>query len=255
MLDAKPVSTPLSSHFKLSSELCPSLDEELEHMSKVPYANVVGCLMYLMVCTRLDISHAVSVVSRFMVDPGKEYWNAIKWIFRYLTGTRDFGILFDQRAGTEVVGYVDSDYAGDLDSRKYTTCYVFRFVGGPICWKSTLQDVVALSIIDAEYMAMTEAGKEAVWLSGLVNKLGFKQDSMVLHCDSQSAIHLAKNQVYHARTKHIPVQYHKIREWVSSGDISLSKILTSENASDMLTKPVPTDKFKHCLDLIGVCNL
>ena len=150
---------------------------------------------------------------------------------------------------------MDSDYAGDLDSRKSTTGYVFRFAGGPICWKSTLQDVVALSTTEAEYMAMTEARKEAVWLSGLVNELGFKQDSMVLHCDSQSAIHLAKNQVYRARSKHIAVWYHKIREWVSFGDISLSKILTSENASDMLTKPVPTDKFKHCLDLIGVCSL
>ena len=104
-------------------------------------------------------------------------------------------------------------------------------------------------------MAITEVGKEAVCLSGLVNELGFKQDSMVPHCDSQSAIHLAKNQVYRARTKHIAVQYHKIREWVSFGDISLSKILTSENASDMLTKPVLTDKFKYCLDLIGVCSL
>ena len=104
-------------------------------------------------------------------------------------------------------------------------------------------------------MAMTLVGKEAIWLSGLVNELVFKQDSMVLHCGSQSAIHLLKNQVYRARTKHIVVWYHKIREWVSSGDISLSKILTSENASNMLSKPVPTDKFKHCLDLIGVCSL
>ena len=145
MLDAKPVSTLLFAHFKLSSQLCSRSDEKSVYMSKVPYANAVRCLMYLMVCTRLDISHVVSVVSRFMVDPGKEYWNAVKWIFRYLTGTRDFGILFDQRAGIEVVGYVDSNYAGDLDSRKSTTGYVFRFVGGPICWKSTLQDVVALS--------------------------------------------------------------------------------------------------------------
>ena len=181
-------------------------------MSKVSYANAVGCLMYLMVCTRPDISHAVSVISRYMADLGKEHWNAVNWIFRYLTGTRDFGILFDQRASTEAVGYVDSDYAGDLDSRKSMTSYVFRFAGGPICWKSTLQDVVALSTTEAEYMAMTEAGKEAVWLSGLVNELGFKQDSMVLHCDSQSAIHLVKNQVYRARTKHIAVRYHKIGE-------------------------------------------
>ena len=181
-------------------------------MSKVPYANAVRCLMYLMVCTRPDISHVVSVVSRYMADPGKEHWNAVKWIFRYLTGTHDFGILFDQRASIETVGYVDSDYVGDLDSRKSMTGYVFRFAGGPISQKSTLQDVVALSTTEAEYMAMTEAGKEAAWLSGLVNELGFKQDSMVLHCDSQSAIHLAKNQVYHARTKYIAMQYHKIRE-------------------------------------------
>ena len=150
---------------------------------------------------------------------------------------------------------MDSDYVGDLDSRKSMIGYVFRFDVGQICWKSILQDVVALSTTEAEYMVMTKAGKESSWLSGLVNELGFKQDSMVLHCDSLSAIHLAKNQVYRARTKHIVVRYHKIREWVSSGDISLSKIPTSENASDMLTKLVPTDKFKHCLDLIDVCSL
>ena len=92
------------------------------------------------------------------------------------------------------------------------TGYVFRFASSPIFWKFTLQDVVAFSTTEAKYMAMIEAGKEVAWLSGLVNELGFKQDSMVLHCDSQSAIHLAKNQVYHARTKHIVVQYHKIKE-------------------------------------------
>ena len=143
-------------------------------MSKVSYANAVGCLMYLMVCTRPDISHAVSVVNRYFADPGKVHWNAVKWIFRYLIGTRDFGILFDQRASTKAVGYVDSDYAGDLDSKKSMTSYVFRFAGSPICWKSTLQDVVALSTTKAKYMAMTEVGKEVVWLSGLVNELGFK---------------------------------------------------------------------------------
>ena len=77
---------------------------------------------------------------------------------------------------------------------------------------------------------------------------------MVLQCDSQSAIHLAKNQVYRARTKLIAMRYHKIREWVLFDDISLSKILTTENAFNMLTMPVPIDKFKHCLDLIGVCS-
>ena len=138
MLDAKPISTPLFAHFKLPLQLCPSSDEELKYMSIVSYANTVRCLKYLMVCTRPNISHAVSVVSRYMANPDKERWNAVKWIFRYLTGTRDFSILFDQRASTEAGGYVDSDYVGDLDFRKSMIGYVFRFDGGPICWKSIL---------------------------------------------------------------------------------------------------------------------
>ena len=100
MLDAKTISAPLSAHFKSSSQLCPGSDEESKYMFKVPYANAVGCLMYLMMCTRPDISHTVSVVSRHMANPGKEHWNAVKWIFRYLTGTCDFSILFDQRVST-----------------------------------------------------------------------------------------------------------------------------------------------------------
>ena len=90
------------------------------------------------------------------------------------------------------------------------------------------------------------------WLTGLVKELGIQQGGVQLHCDSQSAIFLAKNQVYYARTKHIDVRFHKIRELVSSGELLLEKIHTSENAADMLTKPVTTEKFKHCLDLINI---
>lgn len=87
MLEAKPVATPLAAHFKLSSQLSPNTEDEVEYMSKVPYANAVGCLMYMMVCTRPDLSQAVSVVSRYMANPGREHWNAIKWILRYIAGT------------------------------------------------------------------------------------------------------------------------------------------------------------------------
>ena len=151
-----------------------------------------------------------------------------------------------------VVGYVDSDYAGNLDDRRSTTGYVFTLVGGPICWKSTIQSIIALSTTEAEYMAIVEAAKEALWLTGLVKELGIEQGGVKLHCDSQSAIYLAKNQVYHARTKHIDVRFHKIRELVGSGQILLEKIHTSEHAADLFTKPVTTDKFKYCLDLINV---
>ena len=253
MSRSKPVSTPLANHFKLSLEHCPKTEAEQQAMSKIPYASAVGCLMYAMVCTRPDLAQAVSQVCKFMSKPGKQHWEAIKWILRYLRGTSDRGIMFSrEQTVPSVVGYVDSDYAGDLDDRRSTTGYVFTLAGGPICWKSSVQSIVAMSTTEAEYMAVAEAAKEALWLTGLVRELGVEQGGVRLHCDSQSAIYLANNQVYHARTKHIDVRFHKIRELLVAKSIVLLKVHTSENAADMLTKPVTSDKFKHCLDLLHV---
>jgi hypothetical protein len=109
-----------------------------------------------------------------------------------------------------------------------------------------------MSMIEAEYMAAAEAAKEALWLTRLVRELGIQQVGVLLYCDDQSVIYLAKNQVYHARTKHIDVRFHKIRELVATIELLLEKIYTYENAADMLTKPITADKFKHCLDLTNV---
>jgi len=108
MNNVKPVSVPLASHFKLSSSLCPNSDEEKDYMSRIPYANVVGCLMYAMVCTRPDISHAVGVVSRYMANSGKEHWSAVKWVLRYLRGTSSYCITYN-KSSESVCGYVDSN--------------------------------------------------------------------------------------------------------------------------------------------------
>eukprot|EP00253_Pinus_taeda_P034543 PITA_34543 len=120
MNNVKPVSIPLASHFKLSSSLCPNTDEEKDYMSRIPYANVVGCLMYAMVCTRPDISHAVGVVSRYMANPGKEHWSAVKWVLQYLRGTSSYCISYN-KSSEFVCGYVDSDFTGDLDKRRSTS--------------------------------------------------------------------------------------------------------------------------------------
>ncbi|KAM0977924.1 hypothetical protein ACFX13_014221 [Malus domestica] len=185
-----------------------------------------------------------SIVSRYMHNPGKGHWQAVKWILRYILGTVDVGLLFqqDKVIGKCVVGYVDSDYAGDLDKRRSTTGFVFTIAGGPVSWRSILQSTVALSTTEAEYMAVTEAIKEAIWLQGLLDDLGVQQDHVDVHCDSQSAIHLAKNQVHHARTKHIDVRFHFVREVIDEGDILLQKIGIADNPADMLTKPVSLHK-------------
>ncbi|KAM1146650.1 hypothetical protein TB2_037939 [Malus domestica] len=251
----KPVSTSLAPHFKLSSLQCPKNDKEKLQMKNIPYANLVGSLMYAMVCSRPDIAHAVGMVSRYMHNPGKEHWQAAKWILRYLHGTRDVGLCFerdDSGIGHFAVGYVDSDYAGDLDGRKSTTGYVFTMAKGPVCWRSILQSSVALSTTEAEYMAVDEAIKEAIWIHGLIRDLGVDQKQVEVHCDSQSAIYLAKYQVHHARTKHIDVRYHFVREIVGEGEIILQKIPTKDNPADMLTKVVGVAKFVHCLNLAHI---
>ncbi|KAH9660266.1 hypothetical protein KPL70_024153 [Citrus sinensis] len=212
MDNAKPVQLPLASHFRLCNLQCPQTEAEKQDMANIPYANAVGCLMYAMVLTRPDIAHAVSVVSRYMAQPGKEHWKAVKWILRYLHGTVKCGLTFGQAKEEDdgLRGYVDSDYAGDLDRRRSLTGYIFMLNGCTINWKATLQSVVALSTTEAEYIAATEAVKEALWLKGLVAELGLSQKSVPIHCDSSSAIHLCKNPAHHEKTKHIDIKLHFI---------------------------------------------
>ena len=207
-----------------------------------------------MVYTRPDIAYVVSLLSRYMSNPGRDHWEALKWILRYLKGTTDFGLIYQKKQTTIglVEGYVDSDYAKDLDERRSITGYLFTGCGCVVSWKSTLQNIVALSTTKVEYVAAAEATKEALWLKGLVSELGMNQKSVTVFCDSQSALCLTKNQGFHERTKHIDVRFHFIRDIAEQGLVNVSKISTKDNPADMLTKPISKVKFKQCLNLINV---
>ena len=207
--------------------------------------------MYVIACSRPDLSHALSVVSRYMANPGKEHWNAVQWIFRYLRGTSSACLQFG-KSRDGLVGYVDSDYAGDLDKRRSLTGYVFTIGGCAVSWKASLQATVALSTTEAEYMAISEACKEAIWLRGLYTELCRVTSCTTIFYDSQSAICVTKDQMFHERTKHIDVRYHYIRDVIAQGDIKVCKINTCDNPADMMTKSVPITKFELCSSLVGV---
>ena len=150
-------------------------------------------------------------------------------------------------------GYVDADLAGsDLDRRRSTTGYVFTYGGSAISWLSRLQKVVALSTTEAEYVAITEASKELVWLKSFLTELGRQNGKGVLYSDSQSAIHLAKNPAFHSRTKHIELKYHFIRSTLEKGVLKLEKICGTQNPADMLTNAVTLEKLKFCATSIGL---
>ncbi|GJU06774.1 secreted RxLR effector protein 161-like protein [Tanacetum coccineum] len=197
------------------------------------------------------IAHVMSVVSRYMAHPRKEHWNAVKHIFHYLKGTSDVGLIYGGEREYLVVGYSYSNYVADLDARRSLTGYVFTIRNLVLSWKATLQPSVVLSTTKAEYMALTKVAKKGIWLKGLIEDLGFSQDQATMFCDSISAICLAKDQVYHDRTKHIDVCYHFIR---TERRIKVKKIGTQDNHADVFTKPVPLSKFRHCLDLLNVDN-
>ncbi|MCO5575387.1 hypothetical protein L7F22_029187 [Adiantum nelumboides] len=220
-------------------------------MAKVLYVSACGSLMYAMVATRPDIAHAMGVASRFMSNPGKQHRDAVKSILRYLSGIANRQLCY---GGGElsIKGYVDSDYAGCVDSRKSTTGWIYTFVGSVISWRSVLQDCTSISTIEAKYVALSEACKEAIWLARLVKGLGLEQCLPVLHFDSQSAIALAKNPVVHSRTKHIDVRYHFRRECLANMNLDLVKIPTSENTADVLTKSLSSHQFQHCRQLMGI---
>ncbi|GAB4832444.1 hypothetical protein Ancab_040266 [Ancistrocladus abbreviatus] len=220
-------------------------------MSRVPYASAVGSLMFAMICTRPDIAQAVGVVSQYMANLGREHWSAVKRILRYIKGTSNVALCY---GGSDLVvsGYVDSDYAGDFDGSKSTTRYVFTLASGAVSWISKLQSVVATSSTEAEYVAATQASKEAVWLKMVLEELGHKQEKMTLFCDNQSALHLARNPVFHSKTKHIRVQYHFVREKVEEGTVDMRKVHTKENLADFLTKAINTDKFIWCRSSCGL---
>lgn len=139
-------------------------------MSRVPYSNVVGCYVYAMVYNRPDLTHLVSVVSRFMSNHGKSHLEAINWILRHFNKMINFCQVYLVNTQKHLVGYADSNHGGDLVMRRSLTCYIFILLRCAIRWKSTLQDTVALSTAKSEYMSLMEGIKEDIFLNRLIKR-------------------------------------------------------------------------------------
>jgi transposase InsO family protein len=245
--ECKTKATPLSVSTKLVKE-----PDNLLDTSKYPYRELVGSLLYLAVCTRPDIAQAVGALTRFMSAPSLSHWLAAKGVLRYLAGTPDYGILFSSQGN--VFGYCDADYAGDPDTRRSTTGYVFSSGGGAISWSSRLQPTVAVSTAEAEYMAAAHAVKEALWLRNLITDFGKSPGTMLLYSDNQAALTLLKHPVTSLRSKHIDVIYHFARERVARKEVEFKYLSTDKMVADVLTKPLPEAKFKACCESMGLCS-
>ncbi|KAI3435603.1 hypothetical protein D9Q98_001666 [Chlorella vulgaris] len=247
MTAVRTASTPLSTAIKLTKDGDP-LDRQ--HHG---YPQLIGSLMYLSVCTRPDLSQAVGALARYMANPTAVHWQAAKGVLRYLSGTANYGISFGS-ASPGLAAYCDADYAGDIDTRRSTTAYVFILNGGAVSWSSRLQQTVAASTTEAEYMAAAAAIKESLWISKLLSDLHIDSGITTIQADSQSAIKLLKHPVFSMRSKHIDVIYHFARERVARKEVTFTYTKTDHMVADALTKPVPVTKFQFCRAAMGVTS-
>jgi hypothetical protein len=237
---------PMSPSLKLSRS-----DNPNPATMDFPYSELVGALLYLSTCTRPDIAQAVGVLTRYMSNPSSEHWLAAKAVLRYIAGTLDYGVIYNANK-PGLVAYCDADYAGDIDTRRSTTGYVFIMHGGAISWNSRLQPTVAVSTTEAEYMAASSAVKEALWLRLLLGDLGYAMPTMTINCDNQGAIKLLKNPIASQRSKHIDIQHHFVRERVARGEIAFQYCDTKKMTADIMTKALPKPKFDDCRISMGI---
>ena len=232
MINCKSVSTPMVA----------DLDRNVSKIGgfNFKYARVVGSLMYLAIISRPDIAYAVQSLARHMQAPTDEHIKAAEHLLRYIQGTKQLGLLLGGKGSNiELVGYSDSNWAADKDTRRSTTGYVFTIGCGASSWSSRLQPTVALSTAEAEYMALSCAVQEAVYLRRLLKSLGYEQQQPTpIFEDNQACIAMTANPVLHQRTKHIDIRYHFTRERVISGDVDIQYVATNYQLADILTKPL-----------------
>ena len=216
------------------------------------FKQIVGSLRYL-TATRPDLIYSVNLVSRYMEKPKEQHLLAVKRILRYVQGTTNFGIQYKRGGDEKLVGYADSDYAGDVDDRKSTSGYAFMFGGAAVSWASKKQAVVTLSTTETEFVVAANGACQAVWLRNVLKEMGMEQgESTVLFCDNSSTIKLSKNPVLHGRSKHIHVRYHFLRELVNDEVISLDYCSTQVQFSDIMTKAVKLETFERLRGSLGV---
>lgn len=218
------------------------------------FKQIVGSLRYL-TCIRPDISYGVGLISRFMESPNQSRMQVAKRILRYLKGTQNFGLFYSSTDNCALVGYSDSDWAGDLDDRKSTTGSCFTLGSAACSWLSNKQSTVAISTCEAEYIAAASSACQAIWLTALWSQMHTPpKGTLRIFVDNKSAINLAKNPVAHGRSKHIDIKFHFLRELVEQKKVELVFCKSEDQVADILTKPLKLDASVKLRSKLGICS-
>src|SRR5437773_2960768 len=247
MQDSKSASAPLSAGTKLiEATIIDILTDERD------YQSIVGSQMYAMLGTRPDLAQSIQQISQYCQKPTKTHEKSAKQGLRYLKGMMNEGITYNGNLGLKLKCWSDANWGAE-EGRESVPGYVFTLAGGAISWSSKKQNSVALSSTEYEYMALLHALKEQIWILRLLNELGYNVDDQnIIYTDSQSAIALAHNPEHHARTKHIDIQYHFIRNCVEDGKTSLEYCPTEDMVADGLTKALGPERHRKLARMMGM---
>ena len=247
MQNSNPANTPLPSGARLTkAAVTETLTEQKE------YQSMVGSLMYAMLATRPDLAQTIQQISQFSQKPTKIHEKAVKHALRYLNGTIDQGITYDGKLGMKLESWSDANWGGE-EGRESVSGFVFTLAGGAVTYSSKKQATVALSSTESEYMALLHALKEQIWLLRFLREIDYGiDDQNVIYCDNQSAIALAHNPEHHARTKHVDIQYHFVRNCVEDGATRLEYCPTEDMVADGLTKALGPDRHRKLGRMMGM---
>lgn len=246
MEDANAVRLPMAVGVQLQKSGKPLDEAGLED-----YQVLIGGLLYLASCTRPGISFAVGKRARYGSAPTAAHQAAAKTVLRYLRGTINWGLIYG--ATSSLTGYTDAHYTGDVDTRSSTKGYAFMLNGGAISWQSKVQPTVATSTTEAEYIAAAQGAREAVWLKLLIKDITGIDKAVTLRCDNQSAIKLIDNPAGTARSKHIDVAHHFVRDMAARGDLEMY-VPTTAMTADVMTKALPRALLTTCIAGLGMVN-
>ena len=252
--DVSTVSTPLPPGHQLSKQQAARTDEDVAYMRSMPYAQLVGALMYLAIATRPDIAHSVGLLARFSSDPGVAHWKALKHLCRYVQGTKDFKLCYspDPAVKERFVAFADADFGGDLDGRRSTSGMVVKMGTGAISWSSKLQSILTLSTTEAEYISAVATGQEVLWLRNLFKEIVYEiKGASTLYLDNQSAIAVSRNPEHHGRMKHLDLRFYWLRDVCKAGLIDVKYLPTRQMPADILTKTLARPTVVEMCGLLG----
>ncbi|XP_071678597.1 uncharacterized protein [Lolium perenne] len=242
MLKCTPVTTPMAS----SERLCSTDGDLLSSEEATQYRSMVGGLQYLTM-TRPDLSFVVNKVCQYLHEPRTPHWSAVKRILRYVRHTVDSGLLLRSSSSTLLSAFSDVDWAGNMDDRRSTGGYAIFYGGNLIAWSARKQSTVSHSSTESEYKTLGNATAELIWVQSLLKELGGVQlRPPILWCDNIGATYLSSNPVFHARTKHIEVDFQFVRERVSKKQLQIRFISSKDQVADIFTKPLPLPLYEHC---------